>query len=104
MWTSSPEATSAPRAAGCPGEEPEVVVLGVPERPQMAGGGEQEVEAVESDVAGEHLGRGDDPGPYVALVLADRHGHQGEEPLGVRLALHQGAVGAGTQVRGAVPR
>ena len=79
----------AARPAGCPRKEVEVVLLGISQCPEVAGGGQEEVQAVESDVAGEHRDRGDDPGAYVALVFANCQGQQSEEPLGVRLALHQ---------------
>ena len=71
-------------------QQPQRVVLGVAERPEVPGFGEQEVQAVELDVAGELVHRGDDARAHVVARLADPDREQREEPLGVGGAADHG--------------
>ena len=64
-------------------QQPQRVVLGVAEGPEVPGFGEQEVQAVELDVAGELVHRGDDARAHVIACLPDPDREQREEPLGV---------------------
>lgn len=66
--------------------------LGVAQRPQLARGGQDQVDRVHGQVVGGPLRGGGDRGADVATVVVDVLGDQGEAPLGVGVAGDQPAV------------
>ena len=84
--------SSPPKPADRTLEDPQLVRVGVAERPDVGRRRQQHVQRVQRDVGGELAGRVGDPRGDVAAVLLDPLGHQREVQLRVGRALDERCV------------
>src|SRR4051812_14429968 len=86
------EVPAAVRAARAPLEDPQLVRVGVAQRPQLVGRREDEVQGVERELRRDPRDGRRDAGPQVAAGAAGLARDEGEEALGVGVALDERAV------------